>query len=169
MRDQQRSHLYLLISVVTTLVVVVVDCASKLFFSHILAAEESIPVVRNIFHFTLVHNTGIAFGLFKNMGIVFIIIPIIVIIFIISHLYHQSNNKDVGKVYIFAFSLILGGAIGNLVDRIVFGYVIDFIDFRVWPVFNVADSAITIGTIIVFLKCIPSFVKYGLLKSTPMG
>jgi signal peptidase II len=58
-----------------------------------------------------------------------------------------------------AFSLILGGAIGNLIDRVYYGYVIDFIDCRIWPVFNVADSAITIGAIIIALKCIPLFVK----------
>jgi signal peptidase II len=58
-----------------------------------------------------------------------------------------------------AFSLILGGAIGNLMDRIFLGYVVDFIDLRVWPVFNVADSAITVGAAIILLKCIPSSSK----------
>ena len=52
------------------------------------------------------------------------------------------------------FSLILGGAIGNLIDRIVFGYVVDFIDLRMWPVFNIADSAITIGAVVVAWQCL---------------
>ncbi|MBF0122092.1 MAG: signal peptidase II, partial [Candidatus Omnitrophica bacterium] len=67
--------------------------------------------------------------------------------------YHKTGELD--QLYILAFSLILGGAIGNLIDRIAVGYVIDFIDFRVWPVFNIADSAITIGACIIFFKCFP--------------
>ena len=63
------------------------------------------------------------------------------------------------RTYIIAFSLILGGAIGNLIDRMMYGYVIDFIDFRIWPVFNIADSAITVGAVIIALKCIPSSAK----------
>jgi len=103
---------------------------------------------------TLVHNSGIAFGLFKDQGIVFIIIPIIAIILLVFNIYYYRNNDEaLPRSYIVAFSLILGGAIGNLFDRIVYGYVIDFIDFRVWPVFNIADSAITIGAVIIAFKC----------------
>ena len=130
-----------------------------MFFAGALSLGESIPVIRNIFHFTLVHNTGIAFGLFKNQGIVFIIVPIIAIILIAFNIYYYRNNDYVGRAYLIGFSLILAGAIGNLIDRILFGHVIDFIDLRVWPVFNTADSAITIGTIIILFKCIPSFAK----------
>ncbi|MCX5681683.1 MAG: signal peptidase II, partial [Candidatus Omnitrophica bacterium] len=60
---------------------------------------------------------------------------------------------------VFAFSLIIGGAFGNLIDRLQFGYVIDFIDFRIWPVFNIADSAITVGAFLLIIKCIPSSAK----------
>ena len=103
---------------------------------------------------TLVHNTGIAFGLFKDQGIVFIIIPVIAVILLIFNIFYYKNNKELSRTYILGFSLILGGAIGNLVDRINYGYVIDFIAFRFWPVFNIADSAITIGAIIIGIKCI---------------
>ena len=103
---------------------------------------------------TLVHNTGIAFGFFKDQGIVFIIIPIIAVALLVFNIYYyRQNNEALSRMYIVAFSLILGGAIGNLIDRIYFGYVIDFIDFRFWPVFNVADSAITIGAAIIAVKC----------------
>jgi signal peptidase II len=119
--------------------------------------RESLPIIRDYFHMTLVHNTGIAFGLFKNQGIVFIIIPVIAIILLGYNIYYYKNNdENLSRLYIVAFSLILGGAIGNLIDRILFGYVIDFIDLRVWPVFNLADSAITIGALIIALKYIPS-------------
>jgi len=159
MRDQSRSRANIFISVITVLGIVSLDRIAKIFFSNILSFGESIPVLRNIFHFTLVYNTGIAFGLFKNQGIVFIIIPAIAIALIAFNIYYYRNNPEVSRMYIVGFSLILAGAIGNLIDRVLYGHVIDFIDFRIWPVFNVADSAITIGTILILIKCIPQFAK----------
>ena len=153
------SRLNTIISILTVIAVVFFDRVTKIFFSNELSLGESIPVIRNIFHCTLVHNTGIAFGLFKNQGIVFIIIPFIAVVLIAFNIYYHRNNTQVSRMYIVGFSLILAGALGNLVDRLSFGYVIDFIDFRVWPVFNIADSAITIGTVLILIKCIPSFAK----------
>jgi signal peptidase II len=115
---------------------------------------ESLPLVRNVLHMTMVHNTGIAFGFFKDQGVTFIVIPIVAIFLLAFNIYYyRQNNEALSRTYIVAFSLILGGAFGNLIDRMVYGYVIDFIDFRVWPVFNIADSAITIGAILVGYKC----------------
>jgi len=136
--------------------VVVLDQLTKIFFSDLLSIGESLPVLRNILHMTLVHNTGIAFGLFKNQGAVFIVIPIIAVGLLVYNIYYyRHNGEELSRLYIIAFSLILGGAIGNLLDRILYGYVIDFIDFRIWPVFNVADSAITVGALVIAFKCIP--------------
>ena len=154
MRDLNRSQIDLLLSLVPALSIVIVDRITKIFFSQLLDYGESIPIIKNFFHFTLVHNTGIAFGLFKDQGLVFVIIPIIAIILLVFNLYYFQQNKEVlSQRYIIAFSLILGGAIGNLIDRIVAGHVIDFIDFRIWPVFNVADSAITIGAVMIAIQC----------------
>ncbi|MBN1869985.1 MAG: signal peptidase II [Candidatus Omnitrophica bacterium] len=154
MKDLTRSQFNILFTLITTFSVVIIDRVTKLFFSELLGYRESLPVIRNILHMTLVHNTGIAFGFFKDQGIVFIVIPIIAIFLLIFNIYYyRQNNEALSRVYILAFSLILGGAIGNLIDRIVYGYVIDFIDLRVWPVFNVADSAITIGAILIAVKC----------------
>lgn len=154
MKDPTRSQKDIYISLVTTISVIFFDRLTKYFFSSLLAYGETLPVLKNFFHFTLVYNTGIAFGFFKDKGAVFIVIPIIAIILLIFNIYYYRKSDDpLSRSYIFAFSLILGGAIGNLYDRIVFGYVIDFIDFRIWPVFNIADSAITIGAAIVALKC----------------
>ena len=87
--------------------------------------------------------------------IILVIIPIIAVILLIFNVfYYKTNDEVLSRTYIIAFSLIMGGAIGNLIDRITYGYVIDFIDFRIWPVFNVADSAITIGAILIAFKCI---------------
>ena len=159
-RDPVRSQFDIFLALITVTTVVFLDRFLKIYFSHCLSLSESWPVLRGIFHITLVHNTGIAFGLFKNQGIVFIIIPIIAIILLVFNIYYYRNHQeDLSRTYIVAFSLILGGAIGNLIDRIYFGYVIDFLDFRIWPVFNLADSAITIGAAIILLKCIPLSAK----------
>jgi signal peptidase II len=135
--------------------VVIFDRLTKNFFSGLLDLNESLSVVPHVLYFTLVHNTGIAFGFFKDCGIVFIIIPLILTGLLIYNVYYYRHSEHLNRTYIVAFSLILGGAIGNLIDRIFLGYVIDFIDFRIWPVFNVADSAITIGAAIILLRCIP--------------
>ncbi len=116
-------------------------------------------MIRNIFHLTLVHNTGIAFGLFKNQGIFFLGFSLIAICVFSWLLYKQARAQALTRVSRLGFSLIIGGALGNFVDRLQFGYVVDFIDFRIWPVFNVADSAITIGAFILILTCIPSSAK----------
>ena len=154
MKDLTRSQFDIFFALITTFSVVIVDRVTKLFFSELLSFGESLPIIRNVLHMTLVHNTGIAFGFFKNQGIVFIVIPIIAIFLLVFNIYYyRQNNEALSRVYIVAFSLILGGAIGNLIDRIVYGHVIDFIDFRVWPVFNLADSAITIGAMMIAFKC----------------
>lgn len=144
-----------LISILTVGMVVGFDRMTKVVFSNILQLGESIPVITNVFHFTLVYNTGIAFGLFKNQGIVFVIIPIIAIALLVYNIYYYQKMGELSRMYIIGFSLILGGAIGNLIDRMMFGHVIDFIDFQVWPVFNIADSAITVGAVIILWTCFP--------------
>ncbi len=156
MKKTLECRLDVFISVLTLIIIVFTDRVSKSFFSKILSLGESLPVIPNVLHMTLVHNTGIAFGLFKNQGIVFIIIPIIAIFLLIFNIYYyRHHDEEISSLYVFAISLILGGAIGNLFDRIAYGYVIDFIDFRIWPVFNIADSAITIGALLILWKCLP--------------
>lgn len=154
MRDHLRSRFDIFYSLLTTAGVIFFDRVTKIFFVDLLQYGESLPIIKNVFHFTLVYNTGIAFGFFKNQGFVFIIIPVIAVILLIFNIYYyRQTNEVLSRGYIVSFSLILGGAIGNLIDRIAYGYVIDFIDFRVWPVFNIADSAITIGAVIIGYKC----------------
>jgi signal peptidase II len=154
MRDLKRSQFDIFLAITPALAIVLLDRITKNFFSQLLDLGESLPIVHNVFHMTLVHNTGIAFGFFKDMGAVFIVIPLVVIALLIFNIYYyRQNNEALSHSYIFSFSLILGGAIGNLIDRIMYGYVIDFVDLRIWPVFNVADSAITIGAVVIALKC----------------
>ena len=154
MRDLTRSQFDIFLAIMVTFLVVFVDRLSKLFFSDLLIYGESLPIIRNVLHMTMVHNTGVAFGFFKDQGITFIVIPIVAAVLLVFNIYYyRQNNEALSRTYIVAFSLILGGAIGNLIDRIAYGHVIDFIDFRVWPVFNIADSAITIGAVLIAYKC----------------
>jgi len=148
-----------LIAGLSILFIVALDRISKLFFLNLLLFGESIPVIRNVFHFTLVHNTGIAFGLFKNQGVFFLIVSLVAIFVFGWLLYSQSKRQTLSRASNIAFSLIIGGAVGNFIDRLQFGFVIDFIDFRIWPVFNIADSAITVGAIILIITCIPLSAK----------
>jgi len=152
---KSRSWTDIAIFVVTVFSVILIDRMTKMFFSTVLHPAESLCIIRNVFHFTLVHNTGIAFGLFRDNGFVFLVIPVIAVGLLIYNLYYYHKFGELDRWYIAAFSLILGGAIGNLIDRIFLGHVVDFIDFRIWPVFNIADSAITVGAVIIFIKCFP--------------
>ena len=102
------------------------------------------------FRITHIHNTGAAFGLFQDQSFPLTIVGavgVVLILFYALFLYQQSPFSDniAGKL---ALGLILGGTIGNLTDRLRFGYVTDFIDVGFWPAFNIADSAITVGAII---------------------
>lgn len=139
--------------VFSAIAILIADQSSKLLISSRLLAGQSIPIIYNILHITFVRNTGAAFGLFKNSTVLFISISVIAIWVILSILYRSMRKGEFFYNFMQNFSLVLimSGAIGNLIDRIRLGYVIDFIDVRIWPVFNVADSSITIGTsILVF-------------------
>lgn len=93
--------------------------------------------------FTTIHNTGIAFGLFQGYGWIFTFVSIVIIVGLIYY-YPKISEAWFPKL---SYTFIISGAIGNLVDRIVFGTVTDFISFSFWPAFNVADTAITLGVI----------------------
>jgi len=125
-------------------VILSLDQLSKAFISARIQLHETFPLIKGILGLTLVHNQGAAFGIFKNQLYLFIITSCAAITLIYSGL---KNNKH-DKYYVFCLSLILAGALGNLIDRLRFGYVIDFLNFYIWPVFNLADSAITIGAVL---------------------
>ena len=166
MTEKNRSWFDMIICLATVGSVVALDRLTKVFFASALHPGESLPVIRNIFHFTLVHNTGIAFGLFRDNGFVFLVIPMIAVALLIYNVYYYHKFGDLDRWYIVAFSLILGGAIGNMIDRLFIGHVIDFIDLRIWPVFNIADSAITVGACIILYRCFPLTKKTGKEKVT---
>jgi signal peptidase II len=120
------------------------DQLTKFIITRNLFYHQSVPVIPHVFHLTLIFNQGAAFGILKNQTPLFIFTSFLAVILIFLAL---KENRQ-GKLYPLALSFILAGALGNLIDRLFFGYVIDFLDFRVWPVFNIADSAITVGAIL---------------------
>ncbi len=137
------------------ILVVICDQSSKFAFSHILRFNESIPVIRNLFHLTLIQNTGIAFGMLRGNSRTILIITIVGLGLVIYSLRRDIFNfKTLSPKTLFirkmSVGFIVGGAIGNMIDRLRLGYVIDFLDFQIWPVFNFADSFITIGAVILF-------------------
>lgn len=118
---------------------------------------QSLPILPPVLHLTYVQNIGAAFGLWKGQQLLFIACSLIVSGWIV---WEFLTTPTMAPVVIWGYALILGGAVGNLIDRIRFGYVIDFIDLRVWPVFNVGDSAITIGvTLLLWYAFITSRVR----------
>ncbi len=133
---------------ITSVCVFLMDQLTKrLILSHF-STGMSVAVIRNVFHLTLVENTGIAFGFFqRHPNLLFLVITLSVIT--LGVLAFSFGKKNVWKQI--AFGLILGGAIGNWLDRFRFGHVVDFLDFRIWPVFNVADASITIGVALFLL------------------
>ncbi len=124
--------------------VIVLDQATKFIATKFLQLNTPVVFIKNFLNFTLVHNRGAAFGMFQNQLLMFVLISVFAVALIILSL-RDKNNSFIFKI---SLSLILGGAIGNLIDRLRLGFVIDFLDFRVWPVFNLADSVITVAAIL---------------------
>lgn len=107
------------------------------------------PLVPGIFHLTLVENEGIAFGLFPGIEKILLVAITLSILVLVYFGLRSAPERWTSQ---WGIGLILGGALGNWVDRVRVGAVVDFLDFRIWPVFNFADTAITIGVGLFFLE-----------------
>ena len=128
------------------------DQLSKFCARNFLARDPGIPVINNVFHLTLVYNTGAAFGLFREHPWLFAAVAVPAMALMMYFL--GRGGLSLGRAEKVAVSFMLGGTLGNFIDRMVFGHVIDFIDFRVWPVFNIADSFITVGAVMLGMSII---------------
>jgi signal peptidase II len=137
--------------------VIVTDQLSKLHIVQTMRLHESIPVIPNLFSLTYIRNPGAAFGLLAGSSnafrmVFFGLTSIFALVLLGTILYRMPERDWMGRLSV---SAILGGAVGNLIDRLRFGEVIDFLDVYVenyhWPAFNVADSAITVGVIFLII------------------
>lgn len=132
---------------VISLICVGLDQLTKILCVNNIALGDSITVIPGVLDFTYIRNDGAAFGSLSNARWVFMIASVVMIILIT--LYVISNRKTMGYPTVITLSLIVGGGIGNMIDRIAYGYVIDFIDVKFLPfwkwIFNVADSFVCVG------------------------
>jgi len=124
------------------MVVLAADRVTKLLITELFSLGESVPVAGNVLHWTFVMNRGAAFGMLEGSRWLFIAIAVMVLcagFYFREDILRQDWLTQVGV------ACFCAGAMGNLIDRTLFGGVIDFIDFRIWPVFNVADIAVCFG------------------------
>ena len=129
-------------SLCVVILLVAADQFSKLTIRLTCHPAQTVPLIPPILHLTYVQNTGMAFGLFQGALGWLVLCSIGVSIWLVLELRRRQARP---RPLQWGLMLVLAGAIGNLIDRVWLGYVVDFIDLRVWPVFNVADSCITIG------------------------
>lgn len=157
MQKKLSSRTAILITV-TIICIVIFDQIAKFYISKLLPLGQSYPS-QGLIRFTHVTNTGASFGLFNGQSTILAISSILIIILILGII---ILNSITSKTSIIAAGLIIGGALGNLIDRLRLGYIIDFIDVKLWdnfhwPVFNIADSSIVIGT---FLFVLYFYISY---------
>lgn len=135
---------------VVLLLTFILDQASKMFIMATMYRGQSIPVFEDIFHITFILNPGAAFGMLANRTVFFVVVTVLVIAGVVIFQWKSGRKRGLLP---WSLGLIAGGALGNLVDRVRFGEVVDFLDFRIWPVFNLADSAIVVGAglLLIFL------------------
>ena len=121
------------------------DQIAKALALKFLSSVPTVPILPGIFHLTFLVNPGVAFGLLRGQPLTVAVGTGLIILALVWSATHPGAQEKQTRWTALSLGLILGGAAGNLIDRLRFGGVIDFLDFRIWPVFNVADSCLTIG------------------------
>ena len=139
-----------------SVLIVVLDQLTKFIVHSTMNLYDSIQVVPYLLNFTYIKNEGIAFGIyFEGAETIFIVLPILITIYLFYLLKNEEFQDKFSQIALF---LIIAGAVGNIIDRIFRGYVVDFIDFHLngmhWYVFNIADSSVTIGLIFLLYSSI---------------
>ena len=137
---------------ISSIILIVIDIVIKLIISNNLILNQSISVINNFFYITYVKNTGVAWSILSGKINLIIVITLAIIILLIIYIF---NKKSYGVLEIISYSMLLSGSIGNLIDRIIYGYVIDYLDFNIlgydYPIFNFADICIVIGIILILI------------------
>ena len=138
----------------------ILDRMTKTWIQDQFALHESASVIDGFFNITYVQNTGVAFGIFSSIvspvkSVLLSVFTAFAAILVVAYSVRSPARNRLLQV---ALALILGGALGNLYDRLAYGYVVDFLEFYIgtyhWPAFNIADSAITIGVVLLALEII---------------
>ena len=138
--------------IMLTLMFLLFDVISKIIVIKSLDIGQSVTVINNFFNITYVRNTGVAWSLLNNKQILILIVSFLIILGIIFYIFKNRPKNIYEKL---AYSMILSGAIGNFIDRIIHNGVIDFLDFNIfgydYPIFNLADCFVVIGVIILII------------------
>ena len=124
---------------------VLADQVLKWVVTNTLEIGQTVPLIDGVFHFTYIRNHGAAFSILQNQQLFLILVTAAITVILLIFLYRTRNNNNL--LMKISIPLIIGGGIGNLIDRIRLGYVVDYLDFRLihFPVFNFADCCVTIG------------------------
>jgi signal peptidase II len=134
---------------IISFLIIVLDRVVKILVTNKIPFGKTINIIKNVFYITNIHNEGAAFSIMYGLRYILIGLSIVFLIALIYYMYKK-------KKFNIEFALIIGGLIGNLIDRIVFGYVIDYIGVIIFkyyfPIFNIADALIVIGTIILLFR-----------------
>ena len=134
---------------IISFLIIVIDRVVKILVNRYIPLNKTVNVIKNVLYLTDVHNEGAAFSIMYGLRYILIAISIAFLVLIIYYMYKK-------KKYNIEFALIIGGLLGNLIDRIVFGYVIDYIGVIIFkyyfPIFNIADALIVIGAIILLFR-----------------
>ena len=120
------------------------DILTKYLVASNMSLGETLPLIEGVFHLTRVQNTGAAFSILSGQRLFLVLLPLVIVFALVFYI---IVKKPKSKLLVLSFSMIIAGGIGNLIDRISLGYVIDFLDFRIinFPVFNFADICVTLG------------------------
>jgi len=137
-------------------ILVLADQVSKAIVVRTMSLYESVPVIENFFHFTYITNDGMAFGIDFPFGyFIFSLVSALLTLFLFWYLWTVRNDSLVIRL---GLAMIIAGAVGNLIDRLMLGEVIDFLDFMIgnfhWYVFNLADSYVTVGMVLILTDSI---------------
>ena len=139
-------------TIIISIILLCIDQISKLLVVNLLTKTDSITIIKNFFYLTYINNDGAAFSILVGKRIFLILIAVLVIVMLIRYI--KKNNIQ-NKLELVSISLIIGGSLGNLMDRVIRGYVIDFLDFKIFnynfPIFNLADTFIVIGVFLLLL------------------
>lgn len=136
-----------------SLIFIIIDVVVKVVVSNCIGLYDTIKVIPGFFNLTYVRNTGAAFSIMENNRMLFIIIGLVAIFLIYKFL---IKDKYLNKLSIISYSMLLGGIMGNMIDRILYGYVIDYLSFNLFgfnaPIFNLADTFIVVSVILIFIN-----------------
>lgn len=133
-----------MVYIIIGIAALILDIVTKHWAVTNIMGTNGVPIIEDIFHLTYLENRGVAFGMMQDMRAVFVTMSIIVL-FILALYFYRVRNKNVWLKL--GTALIYSGSIGNMIERVTKGYVVDFLDFRIinFPIFNIADIAVCIG------------------------